>query len=98
MAHGFLIKFYTGTIKGNFAYNLVSHRKHNSERRIVLKPKGLALLFVSSELSQLCLKLNVPVSFCQLDTNKSHLERGSLKEELSPSKWPEGMSVGHFLD
>lgn len=41
----------------------------------------------------------VLVGFCQLDkTNLSHLERANVSEELPPSDWPMGTSVGHFLD
>lgn len=40
----------------------------------------------------------VLVGFCQLDTSLSHLERANVSEELPPSDWPIGTSVGHFLD
>lgn len=55
LAHGFLFKFYMGTREGKFAYNSVSHREYNFDinfeykRRVLLKPKDLALLFVSAE-------------------------------------------------
>jgi hypothetical protein len=58
LAHGFLTKFYTGRRESNFAYHSVSQRVFLIlKEEFFLKPKGLAVIFMSTKLSLLCLKL-----------------------------------------
>lgn len=55
------------------------------------KPEGLAVIFVSTELSLLCLKLSMLVSVVNLTQTRVIWEEGTSVEELSPSNWPTGM-------
>lgn len=78
-----------------------THREYTFEGEILLKPKGLVLLFVSTELSN-----DPPVMlktqcagwfFYQLDTIRGIWKERALVEESPPSEQPARVSVGRFL-